>query len=584
MNYHRIALIYILCSLPFWFVCGCDDKIEGAKRVLDASSDAINTVIQDTVIQDTVIQDTVIQDTVIQDVTNTDIDKDIDADVALDVPVNLCEHVTCTSPESSSCEASILVEYAAQGTCNGEDGTCDYARHETPCGLGCESGACLTPVSPTAFLKASNAGEGDNFGSVVAVDGDTIVVGSHLEDSASQATPDDDSLGNSGAVYIFRRSAEGWAQEAYLKANVPGMNDFFGGAFAIDGDVLVVGAQEEESTTSDPNNNSGRRIGAAYVFRRSGTTWTQEAYLKASNLDDGDQFGFDVAVSGDTIVIGAPYEDSSGALSDNNTFNSGAAYVFEYGAGAWTQTQFLKADTPFSTAVFGSSVTIDGDTIAVGAPGEGIVGVGGRVGAVYLFKRGGGSWNRTHRLEAANLNEEDSFGLSVALNGDTLIVGTPNDDSTSNTVNGPWNNEGWHVGAATVFRFDGTAWNQEAYLKASNASEADTFGTWVDVSGDLVVVGAIGEDSLSPTTPYAEDGHEVGAAYVFERTGSDWRELAYLKAAAPNRQDNFGRSVCVDDGLVVVGVRWDDSASTGTAGDPTDNTREDSGAVFLFEP
>ncbi|MGQ9926873.1 MAG: FG-GAP repeat protein, partial [Chloroflexaceae bacterium] len=197
----------------------------------------------------------------------------------------------------------------------------------------------IDPTVQTAYLKAANADANDEFAYTVAIDGDTIVVGARFEDSGNPANPNDNSAQDTGAVYVFTRSGATWIQQAYLKAAIRDPGDDFGFAVAIDGDTIVVGASGEESGTGNPNDNSRTDSGAAYVFVRNGNSWTQQAYLKPDNPDVSDLAGRSVAISGDTIVIGAYNEDSGNPANpdDNSASNAGAAYVFVRNGNSWTQ-------------------------------------------------------------------------------------------------------------------------------------------------------------------------------------------------------------------------------------------------------
>ncbi|NJM38780.1 MAG: hypothetical protein HC845_13425, partial [Akkermansiaceae bacterium] len=230
-----------------------------------------------------------------------------------------------------------------------------------------------------AYLKASNAGEDDLFGSSVAVSGDTVVVGAEGEDSSTtgvNSTPDE-LASDAGAAYVFVRSGGAWSQQAYLKALNAEATDNFGFSVAISGDTVVVGAFLEDSSTTGANstpNELTANSGAAYVFARSGTTWSQQAYLKASNPGVNDFFGWSVAVSGDTVVVGAQNEDSSttgvNSTPNESALNAGAAYVFARSGTIWSQQAYLKASNTGANDNFGSSVAISGDTVVVGAESE----------------------------------------------------------------------------------------------------------------------------------------------------------------------------------------------------------------------
>ncbi|GJM22501.1 MAG: hypothetical protein DHS20C15_24160 [Planctomycetota bacterium] len=399
-----------------------------------------------------------------------------------------------------------------------------------------------------AFLKPSNTEAFDMFGLSVAISGDTIVVGAPEEDSSASGVDGDSSdngSGAAGAAYVFVREGTTWTQQAYLKASNVQTADRFGGAVAISGDTLVVGARSEDSGSTGVNgnqgNNSAASSGAAYVFVRSGTTWTQRAYLKASNTDSGDGFGTAVAIAGDTIVVTATAEDSSatgvdGDPSDNSDSLAGAAYVFVGSGASWSQQAYLKA---------------------------------------------------------SNTEGGDNFGNTVAISGDTVAVGAISEDSSASGVDGDGtDNESFHAGAAYVFVRDGTTWSHQAYVKASNTESEDRFGRAVALSGDTLVVSASLEDSNSTGVNGSQangaGGSKSGAAYMFVRDGTSWTQQAYLKA--PDTQnadaftgDEFGHHLALSGDTLVVGAPNEDGGSTGVNGDPSDNSVSRSGAAHVFD-
>ncbi|WP_428261618.1 cadherin-like beta sandwich domain-containing protein [Haliangium sp.] len=227
-----------------------------------------------------------------------------------------------------------------------------------------------------AYLKAANAEAGDSFGYSVAVGGDMLAVSAMREDSADADNPDDNSTANSGAVYVFRRLASGWVQEAYLKASNAGADDQFGNSIALDGDLLAVGADREASADTgvdaDQGGDGAPDSGAVYVFRRSGTSWVQEAYLKASNTGAGDHFGTSVSLAGDFLAVGADQEDSAatgidGEQANDSTPDSGAVYLFRRSGASWVQEAYLKASNTGRGDLFGDAVAVSGDTLAIGA-------------------------------------------------------------------------------------------------------------------------------------------------------------------------------------------------------------------------
>jgi len=407
-----------------------------------------------------------------------------------------------------------------------------------------------------AYLKASNPDNGDQFGyAAVATSGDTIVAGTWEEDSNATGVNGNqfnNSSEEAGAAYVFVRNGTNWSQQAYLKASNTGGGDWFGASVAVSGDTIVVGAFGESSNATGVNgnqaDNSASDSGAAYVFVRSGTNWTQQAYLKASNTGAGDNFGnygASVAISGDTIVIGAQSEDSNatgvnGNQSDNSASGAGAAYVFVRSGTNWTQQAYLKASNTEAGDSFGANVAVSGDTIVVTARGEdsGATGVNGNQndnsvsssGAAYVFVRDGTNWSQQAYIKASNPGATDEFGAyipaipgarggSVAISGDVLVVGAGSEDSNATGVDGNQNdNSASDAGAAYVFVRSGTNWSQRAYLKASNTEANDAFGSGVAVSGETVVVTAWGEDSGFTGVNGNQNDNSAsssGAAYVF---------------------------------------------------------------------
>ncbi len=407
---------------------------------------------------------------------------------------------------------------------------------------------------------------------------------------------------DTGAVYPLTIDPLFTQQKAYLKASNTGADDQFGYCVAISGDTIVVSAPGEDSVATgvdgDQGNNSSWQAGAVYVFVRSGASWTQQAYLKASNTGEGDSFGTSVAISGDTIVVGADYEDSNavsvdGDQSDDSAPESGAAYVFVRSGTSWTQQAYLKASNAEAGDQFGYSVAVSGDTVVVGARGESsaAIGVDGNPidntapfsGAAYVFVRSGTSWIQQAYLKASNTEAGDQFGHSVMVSGDTIVVGAPGEDSSVDGDQG--NNSAWLAGAAYVFVRSGTDWIQQAYLKASTTGWFDNFGYSVAVSGDTVVVGARGESSaaIGVDGDQSDDSApESGAAYVFVRGEAGWTQQAYLKASNTGEGDWFGHRVAVSGDTVVVGARYEASVATGVDGDQSDDSAPESGAAYVF--
>jgi hypothetical protein len=393
-----------------------------------------------------------------------------------------------------------------------------------------------------ASPRASDAENDDLFGYSAAISGDTAVVGAYAEDGAGS---------NRGAAYVFARNqgqADGWGEVTRLTASDAQDEDYFGVSVAISGDTVVVGAYVEDGAGSDR--------GAAYVFTRNkdgADNWGQVTKLTPSDPEDGDRFGHLVAISGDTIVVGAHREDGAGD-------RRGAAYVFarnQGGADNWGEVQKLIAADAQDGDNLGISVAVSGDTVVAGASGED--GAGDDRGAVYVFERnqgGADTWGQVEKLTASDAQNDDFFGRSVGISGDTIVAGANGEDGGGN-----------NRGAAYVFeRNQGGAdnWGQVEKLTASDAQDDDWLGFSADISGDTVIAGAYYEDGA---------GSERGAAYVFERNqggANNWGELAKLGASDTEDGDNFGRSVGISGGTAVVGAWYEDGAGTAR------------GAAYLF--
>ncbi|OUS42322.1 hypothetical protein BE221DRAFT_105298 [Ostreococcus tauri] len=389
-----------------------------------------------------------------------------------------------------------------------------------------------------AKLTASDPGSNDRFGSSVSVSGDTVVVGVPNDDQ-SGGTSD----GDHGSAYVFTRASDGtWTQQAKLTASDAGSSDEFGSSVSVSGDTVVVGVPNE-----DHNSTSNYNYGSAYVFTRaSDGTWTQQAKLTASDPGSGDQFGSSVSVSGDTVVVGARYDDV------NDQGDSGSAYVFTRASdGTWTQEAKLTASDPGTSDHFGSSVSVSGDTVVVGVPNEDHNSTSNyNYGSAYVFTRASdGTWTQQAKLTASDPGSGDQFGSSVSVSGDTVVVGARYEDHDKI--------ENYDYGSAYVFTraSDGT-WTQQAKLTASEPESSADFGSSVSVSGDTVVIGA--------RQDRANGQWYGGSAYVFRRQGATWEQTNKLVASDPRQYDAFGSSVCVSDETIIVGATEDSYGRQGS--------------------
>jgi len=455
-----------------------------------------------------------------------------------------------------------------------------------------------------AHVRASNTGREAYFGGS-AISGNTLAGGASGEHSSAtgiNGDQSDNSARFAGAVYVFTREDGLWTQQAYIKASNTDPVDSFGGAVALSGDTLAVGASGESSsatgTAGNQSDNSADDSGAVYVFTRVDGVWSQQAYIKASNTDDLDHFGLSIAISGDTLAVGAPSEASGatgidGDQADNSAPGAGAVYVFTRTEGVWAQQAYIKASNTNQGDAFGSSVALAGDTLVVGAAGEGssATGINGDqadnsapgAGAVYVFTRTEGVWAQQAYVKASNTGAGDSFA-GVALSGNTLAVGASGEGSAATGIDGDQSDDSApYSGAAYVFTRTDGVWSQQAYVKASNTEAEDGFGA-VTLSGNALVIGANAEDSAATGIDGDQTGnsaYQAGAGYLFTRTEGVWSQQAYIKASNTDSWDRFITCAASGDTIVATAV-YEGSNSTGIDGDQADNSLYGAGAAYVF--
>jgi hypothetical protein len=301
-----------------------------------------------------------------------------------------------------------------------------------------------------------------------------------------------------GSAYVFVRSGTVWVQQQRLSGADGTEEDQFGYSVGISGDRAVIGARTDSLAFFQSPNQ-----GSAFVFRRANNTWTQQVKLVAADGSEGDLFGGAVAISGDTLVVGAASDDVNGIT------NQGSAYIFVFANNAWVQQAQLRAADGAANDFFGFSVAISGETVLVGATSDN-VGANADQGSAYVFVRNGTAWSQQQQLFASNGTALDSFGNSVAINNGTAVVGAYLDDVGGNT----------NQGSAYVYEQLGTVWVQRQQLIGSPAAALDRFGNSVAISGDKIVVGAPLFDAAAA---------DQGAAYFFQNVPSfvsDCRRVA----------------------------------------------------------
>jgi len=406
-----------------------------------------------------------------------------------------------------------------------------------------------------AYFKASNTDAGDQFGFSVAMSDTWVVIGAPGEDSSAEGVNGnqaDNSANGSGAAYVFNGVYEAtWSQWAYLKKRQSTQGENFGASVAVWGDWFLVGAPRASASS----------IGEAgklevFLFEIIGRRWEARQILQSENPQLSARFGHSVAIDqsaalpGPYFMVGSPYRDTAGGGAD-----AGWVETFRYNSGTrnWDFDEVLIASPQSSRALFGWSIAVSGDTAVVGAPGH-----TSSQGRAFVYKRLGFPCVNCWALQGSALAlstpaPNDKFGNSVAIAGDTIVVGAP-----GRTISG----------RVYVFARAGTTWSQQAELTASHPLIGGQFGSSVAVAveGNTVVVG-------SP-----------GRAYVFARSGTNWLQQAQLTAIRPDAGDNFGASVAMWDDRVVVGAYGEDSNATGVNGNQADNSAIGSGAAYMFMP
>ncbi|MBI5762095.1 MAG: immunoglobulin domain-containing protein [Planctomycetes bacterium] len=376
-----------------------------------------------------------------------------------------------------------------------------------------DSSGLPAPAEEAKLFDNAAQSASDETGASVSISGDTAMVGAALDDGPAGA--------DQGSAYVHVRSGASWSTQAKLTASDAAAGDRFGSAVSVSGDYAVVGARGASSGA-----------GAAYVFVRSGTVWTQQAKLTANDAAAGDAFGTSAAIYGDTVVVGAPSASSA----------AGAAYVYVRSGTVWTQQAKITAGDAAAGDEFGVAVALSGNTAVVGAALDDAA-AGSDQGSAYVFVRGGTVWSQQAKLTANDAAAGDRYGSSVSLDGDTAIIGAMMDDGAA----------GADQGGAYLYKRSGVTWSLQSKVTAADAGAGDQFGSGVGVSGENAVVGSHLSNGLA--------GSDQGAAYLYERCGTGWLQRAKLTPADASATDRFGRAATIDFDTTIVGAPLDDGGA-----------------------
>jgi len=371
--------------------------------------------------------------------------------------------------------------------------------------------------SPQATLNNPTPADYDHFGISVAISGDYAIVGAYADDTGAT---------DAGSAYIYVRSGTTWSLQATLNNPAPAAYDRFGHSVAISGDYAIVGAYADDTGADD--------AGSAYIYVRSGTTWSLQSTLNNPTPTASDLFGYSVAISGDYVIVGA-YGDDTGAT------DAGSAYIYVRSGTTWSLQSTLNNPTPVATDYFGCSVAISGDYAIVGAHNDdtGVT----DAGSAYIYTRSGTTWSLQATLNNPTLVADDLFGHIVAISGDYAIVSaTYNDTGADN------------AGSAYIYVRSGATWSLQATLNNPAPATSDQFGRSVAISGDYTIVGAHGDDT---------GAGDAGSAYIYVRSGTTWSLQSTLNNPAPAAGDQFGVSVAISGDYAIVGALGDDTGADG---------------------
>jgi len=372
------------------------------------------------------------------------------------------------------------------------------------------------PFEQETKILATDGALDDMFGNSLSISGNFGVIG----------TPqDDDILSNSGAVYVYERSGDLWHVKAKLTIADSEEADMLGESVDIDEDYIVAGAYQAKGVGETTN------TGAAYIFKRNGTSWDLQQKIFANDGEIADNFGRTVAISGDYIVVGSPNED----------FGTGAIYIFHKVGETWTQVSKLIENDGNMNDYFGFSVDISGDYIVSGAWQNNAP--DSNTGAAYVFYNNAGTWEFKTKLIANDAQVDDDLGYSVAISGDYIVA-------SSHAQSGS-------KGAAYVFYNNAGIWEQQAKLLAGNGAGEDYFSKNVSISGDYILVGAQRHDNTKS---------DEGAAYLFVRSGTSWTQDKQFNASDESDTGLFGYCTAIDGNYAFI------------------STIQDNGAVYVFGP
>ncbi len=368
--------------------------------------------------------------------------------------------------------------------------------------------------------NAPDPQSGDFYGNRTAIDGNYAVVGSTEDDN--------NGFTDNGAVYVFKKTGATWIQEAKLTAADAASGDRFGHV-DISGDYIVAGAHH--------NDDDGTDSGSAYIFRRNGTSWIQEAKLTASDAASGENFGVNVSIDGNKVLIAAH--------GGGNATSAGAAYIFKRTGSTWSEEAKLTASDGAPNDAFGDDVFLTGNFAVIGAVDNDATATDS--GAGYLFEFNGTAWNQVAKLTASDGAAFDRMGENVSMSGDYIAISSKRDDD-----------DGTDSGSAYVYKKPASGWTnmtETSKLTASDAAAGDIFGWDVAIDGELLFISSLKDDNAN--------GSDAGSIYIFQRSGSTWSEINQILASDGSGGDGLGIEIGLFGNHLVAGAYLKNNQSGG---------------------
>jgi hypothetical protein len=368
----------------------------------------------------------------------------------------------------------------------------------------CATNGNISEYNPAV---ADDGAAGDAMGSSVSISGSYAIIGAPLDDVGGN--------NNQGSAYIFYYNGSGWVQQQKLTALDGAANDAFGLTVFISGNYAIIGsAQDDIGANTDQ--------GSAYIYFYNGSTWVQQQKLIASDGVGSDFFGARVSISGNYAAI-ATYLDDVGINTDQ-----GSVYIFFYNGSSWIQPQKLLAADGTAGDNFGSSVSISGNYVVIGANQD------APAGSAYVFNYNGSTWVQQQKLNGSDITAGEGFASDVSVSGNYIVIGASSDDIGAVA----------NQGSAYIFYYNGTSWIELQKLTAPDPGTDDAFGDRVSISGNYVIISSLYDDIGSSANQ--------GSAYIFQNINNVWRLLQKVVAPGGYAQDNFGASSGINSGRFII--------------------------------